>query len=70
MNKKRSYGAFTIPVSEMGRDERAAHINDNESIRAHIVERMERILVELSYETGNKRYKKRRYRLGKSPNDV
>ncbi len=61
---------FHIPVSDMSTDERAAHISDNELIRAHIVRRMERVLTLLSRETGNRKYRKRRHKLGRSPNDI
>ena len=70
MRKGDNAKLFSAPVSEMSEDERAAHISDNELIRAHITERMERVLVLLSRETGNRKYRKRRHKLGKSPNDI
>ena len=70
MRKSDNAKLFSTPVTEMSADERAAHISDNELIRSHIVERMERVLVLLSRETGNRKYRKRRHKLGKSPNDI
>ena len=61
---------FDIPVARMSADERAAHISENELIRSHITERMERVLVLLSRETGNRKYRKRRHKSEKSSKDI
>ena len=54
----------------MSREERAANIKDNEMVRASIIARIEDVIAELSDECGVKKYKKRRFKLGKSPNDI
>ena len=67
---KKEMPLFSQPVSQMSREERLNAIKDNQDLRADIIKRIESVLLELSQETGNKRYRKRKYKLGKSPNDV
>ena len=70
MKNKNNAPLFTTSVAEMSREERAANIKDNEMVRASIIARIEDVIAELSDECGVKKYKKRRFKLGKSPNDI
>ena len=60
---------FTKPVRNMTEAERIAAARRLDEQRAEVVYEIEQIMKELSDEMRNGRYKRRRFKLGKSPND-
>lgn len=71
MNKQREASPiYSKPVSDMTEAERLTAINELEAIRNDIISQVEGIMLEVARETKNSRYKRRKYKLGKSPNDI
>ena len=60
---------FTRSVSDMTDTDRAAAISRLEEQREQVISEIEEIMQELSQEMKTSRYKARRFKLGKSPND-
>jgi len=68
-NIKEDRRAFEANVRDMTEKERLSAIEEVEDARFEVVYQIEAIMKELSLETKNKRYRSRKYKLGKSPND-
>lgn len=60
---------FTKPVRDMTEAERTRAIKRLEEQREEIVYEIEELMKEISKEMRTGRYKARRFKLGKSPND-
>ena len=60
---------FGKRVSDMTEAERLSAIERLEAMRDEVMFQIEELMGEVSAETGAKKHKRRRYKLGKSPND-
>ena len=60
---------FVKPINEMTESERMAAATRLEEQRLEVIREIEDIMAELSGELRQGKYKRRRFKLGKSPND-
>ena len=60
---------FKKPVREMSEEERALAIERLEILRDEIIYEIEDVMKEASAETGNKKFGKRKFKIGQAPND-
>lgn len=60
---------FSKPVSDMSEAERMRAIERLELLRDEVIYQIEDIMEEAAAESGQSRFKKRRFPIGESPND-
>ncbi len=61
---------YSKPPTEMTEEERLAAISELEGERRALVAEIELLMEAAARSSGIKRYKRRKYKLGKSPNDL
>ena len=70
MDKYKNTSLFDKPVGEMSDAEREAAIAELLDMRRAVTAEIEEIMQRATEETRDKRFVRRKYRRGKSPNDI